>query len=149
MAPLFPSIERSSLVISGHEVLFDLADWRVLQGYNWRITLRGNTFYATACVGKSIDIDMHCLLIPSVAHPLKRDHINRNGLDNRRMNLRVVTTSENALNSSYKASGVSLRRSDRRWTASATRNNKRRSKTGFRSKIEASIWYCVLAGSLC
>ena len=62
---------------------------------------------------------MHVLLLPNCPPGLMRDHINRNGLDNRRANLRFVTPQENSWNSKPKSSqpykGVSAR--DGRWIA--------------------------------
>lgn len=56
------------------------------------------------------------------------DHINGNGLDNRRENLRLATRSQNSINrgkqsnnkSGYK--GVSWNKRDKRWTAQITIN---------------------------
>lgn len=76
------------------------------------------------------------------------DHINGNGLDNRRINLRVCTQAQNTANqkgvrkdakySKYK--GVSMDRG-RWWYAQITFNRKNIRQYGFKNEIEAALWY--------
>ena len=78
------------------EVLFDDKDEIVIASYNW---YKGTNGYAQAGGSESGFglIRMHQLLLGK--HPgMHIDHINRNKLDNRRTNLRVVTASENIFN---------------------------------------------------
>jgi len=56
----------------------------------------GNTWYAARSEGKN-QIHMHREIINAPAD-LQVDHINGNGLDNRRENLRLCTNAENARN---------------------------------------------------
>lgn len=61
---------------------------------------------------------------------LKVDHINGDGLDNRRANLRLATTAQNAQNqgarraSTSKHRGVSWSKTRQRWVAQATLNGR-------------------------
>ncbi len=52
-------------------------------------------------VGKRISESLHRYILGNVPRGLVVDHINRNPLDNRKTNLRIVTYEENARNSDY------------------------------------------------
>ena len=81
-----------------HCILFDLQDIETLSKCCWSIDKRKtNTYAITNSLGKSVR--MHRLLI-DCGHKVSSvvDHINGNGLDNRRCNLRVVDASTNCLN---------------------------------------------------
>jgi hypothetical protein len=69
-------------------------DW--LSTYSWCRNAGGKTAYAVARVGGRVQ-QMHRLIM---APPpgLKVDHVNRNGLDNRRGNLRLATARQNQQN---------------------------------------------------
>lgn len=75
------------------------------------------------------------------------DHINNNGLDNRRSNLRLSTIAQNQHNakissansSGYK--GVSFDRKDRKWAANITKNCKLLSLGRFTSIVDAALAY--------
>ncbi len=78
-------------------MLCDLSDWERLKKFCWS---KGYTGYAEARVnGRTVPF--HHLVI-DCEKGMVRDHINRNKLDNRRENLRVVTYSLNNTNRSYK-----------------------------------------------
>ena len=82
-------------------VLVDDADYNWLNQWKWyaHLTHQGaKTFYA-ARASKSVHIYMHRLIIGLRPNDKRMtDHINHNGLDNRRCNLRIVTRSENSRN---------------------------------------------------
>ena len=80
------------------------------------------------------------------------DHINKRGLDNRRENLRVVDSVQNALNrkkqktynksqTSSKYKGVGWRKSHTKWVSYITINYKQISLGYFDSEIEAAKAY--------
>ncbi len=80
---------------SGDIVLVDDADMPRVSQYNWYKVGR-NIPYAATKAGKRY-IWMHRL----IAHPQEDeqvDHINHNGLDNRRENLRAVSAHQNRMN---------------------------------------------------
>jgi len=88
---------------------------------------------------------MHRRLI-SVPSPLVIDHINGNGLDNRKANLRPATVAQNAQNagkrknrSGYK--GVWFAKEKRRWRAAIWHNNSRKYLGCFKSPPEAAKAY--------
>lgn len=86
------------------DILFDDSDFTLLKKYSWCVTKIGHNFYTSAYdpnkykITKKHDrVYMHRLLMGE--HKGKHiDHINHNGLDNRRNNLRIVSPSVNSLN---------------------------------------------------
>lgn len=74
-----------------HEILLDIDDFRKIKFSGWHVSGFG---YAYSNVGNKL---MHRIIVPTV-EPYVFDHVNRNKLDNRKRNLRVVTKSQNSLN---------------------------------------------------
>lgn len=104
---------------SGTEMKFDISDLELVSSYNWFVDSVG---YPSAYVdGRAIRL--HRLLLPTVQKGLVIDHKNRNKLDNRRNNLRVVTQKENCHNSSVRSNnksgvpGVFFDNRAKRWRA--------------------------------
>lgn len=79
------------------------------------------------------------------------DHINGNGLDNRRGNLRIATSAENTRNSRPRGGvsqfkGVAFdRRCSRPWIAQITANRHHRSISGFDKELTAAAAYDIMA----
>jgi hypothetical protein len=76
------------------------------------------------------------------------DHINHNGLDNRKDNLRIVTPAENSLNKrkekgsvSSKYKGVSFRKKLKKWTAYISYQGRRITLGCFDDEIDAAKAY--------
>src|SRR5688572_18644313 len=81
-----------------HLVLYDDIDYALISKYTWciHVNRKGGTIHAIANTprpNKKV-IFMHHLIMNEKGI----DHINRNGLDNRRQNLRKATESENSFN---------------------------------------------------
>jgi len=113
---------------AGRVALVDDADYEIVRSYRWCVWERprppGRTSgpYAEAFVmrnGRQKHILMHKLL---TGYP-KTDHVNGDGLDNQRSNLRPATQGQNAMNrrsklgTSSKFKGVSWDRKARKWHA--------------------------------
>ena len=132
----------------GHETLIDDQDELLVAGFAWRVLKQKNTFYVHAWHGQ-LHLYMHRLIAGAAPRRLV-DHVNRNGLDNRRANLRVATSSENGANrvadarvrrttSDFK--GVFLDRERSKWSASIHIDGKTRSLGRFATELEAAVAY--------
>lgn len=122
---------------SGNTAVVDDDDFEMLSEFKWSETKPGHrrSTYARTNV-KDADGKYYTERMHRIVMRLKRgdglvvDHINGNGLDNRKMNLRVVTPSENAVNvaisrgnsSGYK--GVSFRKNRSVWLSEIRKNYK-------------------------
>lgn len=87
----------------GDKILYyDEEDQVVVLGYRWSLNKRGNTFYAIAKTGgrkNHKEYKLHRLIMQVVDPNIKVDHIDHNGLNNTRVNLRIVSHSQNMYNS--------------------------------------------------
>ncbi len=97
----------------------DAIDYGAVSALKWH-SLKGK--YARASVvagGKPRTVLMHRLILGALPGQLV-DHINGDGLDNRRSNLRIASAAGNARNAATRgASGVvGVRRSNKKWLAS-------------------------------
>lgn len=77
------------------DILFDSSDYSIIKEYKWHIEKSHSDISYAACTQKGKTLRMHRLLMPNA---IQIDHINHNGLDNRRQNLRACTNRENNLN---------------------------------------------------
>ncbi len=85
----------------GQFALVDSKDFDWLNQWKWYAQKSYITFYACRCVrpkpGKPERIAMHRLIMKA-PQDLQVDHINHNGIDNQRLNLRLCTGLENQWN---------------------------------------------------
>lgn len=109
--------------------LLDDEDHARLCHYKWACMQSGRTFYARRYVKKD-SVFMHRDII-AVQKGQEVDHINGNGLDNRRENLRACTHAwntknmgKNRANATSKYVGVSWNSSDKRWRAQIRENGR-------------------------
>jgi hypothetical protein len=158
---------RRIKLTQGYFALIDPADYPRLSRYNWRLcrTKGKNTLYAERSIrlpdGKYSRILMHRQVL---SHELRDtshesrvtviDHINRNGLDNRRANLRLATVAQNAWNSKKRKSrsgykGVCYDKAKRRWRAAIVNHGRRIHLGYFEDKIEAAKAYDAAARKYC
>ena len=113
----------------GAFAVIDVGDAVLIASHNWRLAAKRGKRYACADVeGKTIQ--MHQLMCPLPSGD-EIDHIDRDGLNNRRSNLRPATRSQNAHNigpSTANTSGylgVSFDRGTGRWKAVTTDQRER------------------------
>jgi hypothetical protein len=84
----------------GLSALVDNADYETFNKFNWVAQKSGHKFYAVRRVkidGKSKDIYLHREIMKAPVE-MYVDHINGDGLDCRKENMRLVTKSQNAMN---------------------------------------------------
>lgn len=113
------------LLTRGEFAKVDPEDYIWLSQFRWHCKTNKNAIYAVRNIsenGKSKRIFMHRLIMNTPPH-LVCDHINHNGLDNRKARLRNCTISQNNANSrsargaSSKYKGVSWSKRRRKWSA--------------------------------
>lgn len=107
----------------GKVALVDTADLPLIADHRWFAAKAREAFYAHSNGwrdGRGFTIRMHRLLMQP-PHGMFVDHINGDGLDNRRSNLRLVTSGENSRNQKARAGtsrfrGVSWNARSSKWT---------------------------------
>lgn len=114
-------------ITKGYSTIVDEDDYHFLMKWKWHACLSGDRVYAMRNSktknGKRHHIMMH-RIINKTPDGMDTDHINGNGLDNRRSNLRNATRTQNQWNrrenkkgaSKYK--GVYWHKQHRKWIAS-------------------------------
>jgi hypothetical protein len=111
----------------GEFAIVDPDDYESLSCYNWYASKSGQTTYAITSEkinGKWKLFKMHRKII-EVGPDLSIDHINHNGLDNRKANLRPATFAQNTRNRrnvphSSRFKGVNWNKHRKKWKASVT-----------------------------
>jgi hypothetical protein len=156
--PILREIKLTSKQISLTQGLFALvddADFEWLNQHKWCALKERNTFYAVRTSktvnGKRTTIYMHIEIIGR-KEGLMTDHINGNGLDNRRENLRHVTHRQNGQNrhdeTTSKYPGVYWYKRDKKWTASIRINGRRKYLGYFINEADASAAYYRAVGEV-
>jgi hypothetical protein len=126
--------------------IIDDEDYDIVSQYSWYAGKGTNTFYACRNIGYAIRTiqRMHTF----ITGYSKCDHINGNGLDNRKSNLREVTSKQNNMNRSktsnsttsvYKGVHWVTRRS--KWQAKIFVDGKDKFLGYFHDEKEAAIAY--------
>lgn len=132
--------------------LVDDADHERLSEHKWGCMKSRNTYYAYRAFWDknkkttSSPIYMHRAIL-SAPRGKMCDHINGDGLDNRKSNLRLSSNAQNLANSSKNRNntsgfkGVARSSSGRKWTAQIMVNRKSRFLGSFDEKIKAAKAY--------
>lgn len=141
---------------NGFVILLDDGDFRWARHYTWNAHKDHNTRYAEMgwAVGRHyrdrLNLRMHRLIL-GLPPGVLCDHINGNGLDNRRCNLRPCTMAQNFGNqrkvrgctSRYK--GVYWQRAARKWRAYIQANGLNRHLGMFEHEEDAALAYDAAA----
>ena len=140
----------------GKYAIVDPEDYERLSKHKWHLQRTNQTFYAVRTAKRTERprrqaIWMHrCILPPPQGMFL--DHINHNGLDNRKANLRIATAAQNARNrrkmvlkTSSKYKGVSYHAGMKKWCASIRVNGQYKYFGLFHDEIDAAKAYDAAA----
>ena len=136
----------------GKYTIVDPDDYRRISKHKWCAVKIGRTFYAARTIrtkpGKQRQVAMHRRII-DVPDNMFVDHINRNGLDNRKANLRPATHTQNIRNrakyknrtygSKYK--GVTWHRQHNLWQAQIRVKRKSIFLGSFHNELQAAKAY--------
>lgn len=141
-------IMKTITLTRGREALVSDEDYVYLNKFSWYASFDGRNYYAM----RKIDvkhIQMHRVVMGRVKPGFQGqvDHHDGNGLNNRRLNLRAATQSQNSMNSksktnsSSKYKGVSWDFEKQKWKASICLNSTSSHLGYFDSEIEAARIY--------
>jgi hypothetical protein len=145
---------RSILLTQGKFTLIDDGDFEWLNQYRWHVvTSKRGDIYAARSAGPAKNIRMHRMIM-NAPDGIEVDHINGDGLDNRRGNLRLCSKSQNQCNrgitsrnsSGYK--GVRWNKKNQKYEAQITINRIQKSLGCFDDPQEAARAYDVKAREL-
>ena len=135
----------------GYAAIIDAGDAEFVGQWNWYAHVKGRIVYATRRAGQTIYLHR---VLAEVENGLEVDHIDGDGLNNRRANLRVATTSQNQFNSRKPSNnksgfkGVFLDRRTGKWRAAIKKNRVCR-ELGYFDTPEQAYWaYCEASADL-
>ena len=140
----------------GREAIIDVADVPLVEGFNWFASVRKNTVYAQRIDRSSHKrraVYMHRALMcePSGLHI---DHIDGDGLNNCRHNIRVATSAQNSQNKRLAVcntsgmKGVSREKTTDKWRAQIVVHGKHVSIGRFATPEAAHDAYCKASARL-
>jgi hypothetical protein len=141
----------------GYEAVIDVEDVPLIKNYNWCADEKKHTVYAVRngfkTKGKNGNISLHSQIL-EVPVGYEVDHADRNGLNNRRYNLRKSTKSQNNCNkgllrnntSGFK--GVSWHKGNKKWASNIKLNRKKQCLGYFDTPEEAYAAYCAASERL-
>lgn len=147
---------REIPLTKGKVTVVDDADYEHLSRFKWSAVFSGKHWYAHRQVvvdGRVIDIKMHRFLLNPPADMVV-DHIDRDGLNNQRSNLRMCTQANNLANSKHhrdgssKFKGVTWDRHRSKWSADIMVEGKRFRLGRFKTEEQAAIAYDTAARKL-
>jgi len=140
----------------GKFAIVDPQDYERLRAIKWHANQGPQTWYAVHSLtngrnAKRKNLQMHNLVL-DVPPGMYADHVNHNGLDNRKANLRAVTHTQNVWHrrkfrppSRSKYKGVDWAKDMKRWRARIRVNGKRIYLGSFENELDAAKAYDAAA----
>ncbi len=137
----------------GKVAIIDDKDFPIVANYKWYAFQSKHDWYAQVHIkgnNKRTSLQMHRLII-GVLPSIQIDHIDHNGLNNRRSNLRFATNQQNNfnrkshVNSSSKYKGVSWKKRERKWVAQISIKGKNKHLGYYANEKEAAMAYNKVA----
>lgn len=140
------SDDRKDIIYAhcGTPIIVSRDDVEFLRQFKWRL-LHAWTAYAQTTINGRVTTMHQLLMNPPDGRYV--DHVNGNGLDNRRSNLRLVTNQQNQANSTKRAAasskhkGVSWSKTKKKWRAYICPNKKYIHLGYFTSEEDAASAY--------
>jgi len=145
---------RTITLSSGDTVFYDADDQHKIDAHTWRLEHKTSKKYVVCTTHtkmingkrKTRHLYLHRVIMNLDKSSLRVDHINGNGLDNRKANLRLATQAQNCQNcigrkgtSRYK--GVSFDKSTGKWVAQIQVNKRKQHLGSFVDEIDAARRY--------
>lgn len=132
---------------NGLRVMVDDDLYNELNQFDWYAHRGKKTFYAHRKQNGKCII-MHRIVMKVSDNTMMIDHIDRNGLNNQKSNLRIVTHAENIRNSiverdwhTSKFKGVYLNKLTGKWMSAVRKNNFRHRLGSFENEADAAVAY--------
>ena len=126
-------------------ILLDDEDYPLVEEYDWFIKKGRNTFYAETKNEYWLSVKMHRLLFGYPDKTIEIDHINHNGLDNRRENLRLCSSKENNWNQEKHMNAASTYKGvfadKKKWRAQIQRDGTSYRLGSYDNEIHAALAY--------
>ena len=102
------------------KAIIDIEDVKICSEYKWHIRRSGNNQYAVASLPNNRKIHLHRLVLDYEGKD-DVDHIDHNGLNNRKANLRIISHADNIRNQKINRKGIK-RVSSGRYQVTITQN---------------------------
>lgn len=141
---------KEIVLTQGMHAIVDDENFDCLNQFKWYAHKEGRLFYArrnSAMKNRYRNVILMHRIIVNPPHSTEIDHINGNGLDNRKENLRIVTTRQNQQNQHTKKSsnfpGVSKTSNHKKWRTFIVLNGKQRYLGQYEKETEAATVYQI------